>query len=71
MELYAYPENAAQIRENDLTGLPDDNVEVGVTCWLSYEFIGHVESDGAYVYLSMEVTKTEEGFRIKSYGLEQ
>ncbi len=71
VELYAYPENAAQIRENDLTGLPDDNVEVGVTCWLSYEFSGHVESDGAYVYLSMEVTKTEEGFRIKSYGLEQ
>lgn len=71
VELYAYPENAAQIRENDLTGLPDDNIEVGVTCWLSYEFSGHVESDGAYVYLSMEVTKTEEGFRIKSYGLEQ
>lgn len=71
VELYAYPENAAQIRENDLTGLPDDNIEIGVTCWLSYEFSGHVESDGAYVYLSMEVTKTEEGFRIKSYGLEQ
>ncbi len=71
VELYSYPENAAQIRENNLAGLPDDNIEVGVTCWLSYEFSGHVESDGAYVYLSMEVTKTEEGFRIKSYGLEQ
>ncbi|MDE7200602.1 MAG: M56 family metallopeptidase [Lachnospiraceae bacterium] len=69
-ELYYYPENASQIEENYLAGLPDDNIEVGVTCWLSYEFSGHVESDGAYVYLSMEVTKTKDGFRIKSYGLE-
>lgn len=70
-DLYDYPENAAQIRENYLAGLPDDNIETGVTCWLSYEFGGHAESDGAYVYLSMEVTKTEDGFRIRSYGLEQ
>lgn len=70
-DLYDYPENAAQIRENYLAGLPDDNIETGVTCWLSYEFGGHAESDGAYVYLSMEVTKTKDGFRIRSYGLEQ
>lgn len=70
-ELYYYPENAAQIRENYLAGLPDDNIEVGVSCWLSYEFSGHVESEGVYVYLSMDVIKTEDGFRIKSYGLEQ
>lgn len=71
VDLYSDPENAAQIRENSLSGLPDDNIETGVTCWLSYEFGGHAEADGAYVYLSMEVTKTPEGFRIKSYGLEQ
>ncbi|MDE7415756.1 MAG: M56 family metallopeptidase [Lachnospiraceae bacterium] len=70
VELYYYPENAAQIEENYLGGLPNDNIEVGVTCWLSYEFSGHAESDGAYVYLSMQVTKTKDGFRIKSYGLE-
>lgn len=70
-DLYSDPENAAQIRENNLAGLPDDNIENGVTCWLSYEFSGHVEADGAYAYLGMEVTKTPKGFRIKSYGLEQ
>lgn len=71
VDLYSDPENASQIRKNSLAGLPDDNIEIGVTCWLSYEFSGHAEADGAYVYLSMEVTKTPEGFRIKSYGLEQ
>ncbi|MDE7275090.1 MAG: M56 family metallopeptidase [Lachnospiraceae bacterium] len=70
-DLYPYPENAAQITENYLAGLPDDNIEIGVTCPLIYEFSGHAESDGAYVYLSMEVTRTEDGFRVRSYGLEQ
>lgn len=68
VELYSDPENAAQISKNSLAGLPDDNIENDVTCWLSYEFSGHEEADGAYVYLSMEVTKTPEGFRVKSYG---
>lgn len=71
VDLYSDPENAAQIRENDLAGLPDDNIENGVTCWLSYEISGHAEAEGAYVYLSMEVIRTPEGFRISSYGLEQ
>ena len=71
VDLYSDPENAAQIMENDLAGLPDDNIENGVTCWLSYSIAGHVEADGVYAYLSMEVTKTPEGFRISSYGLEQ
>lgn len=34
------------------------------------EFKGNPETDGALTYLDMEMVKTQQGFKIKSYGLE-
>ena len=71
IELYAYPEQAGQIREEYIGGnLPDDNVAVGITCYVFYEFSGHAQTGDAPVYLSMEMTKTEEGFRVKRYEVD-
>ena len=71
IELYAYPEQAGQIREEYIGGnLPDDNVAVGITCYVFYEFSGHAQTGDAPAYLSMEMTKTEEGFRVKRYEVD-
>lgn len=71
-EMYAYPEQAEQIWENHIggRGIPDENVAVGVTCYVYYEFGGHAEAGDALAYLSMQMTKTEEGFRVRWYGIE-
>lgn len=71
-EMYAYPEQAGQIREAFIggRGIPNENIDVGVTCHVFYKFEGHAETGEALAYLSMEMTKTEEGFRIKWYGIE-
>ncbi len=72
VEMYAYPEQADQIWESYIggRGMPDENVEVGVTCYVFYEFGGHAETGEALAYLSLQMTKTEEGFRVRWYGIE-
>ena len=71
-EMYPYPEQAGQIREAFIggRGIPNENVDVGVTCHVFYKFEGHAETGEALAYLTMQMTKTEEGFRIKWYGTE-
>ncbi len=71
VEMYAYPEQADQIWESYIggRGMPDENVEVGVTCYVFYEFGGHAETGEALAYLSLQMTKTEEGFRVRWYGI--
>lgn len=71
-EMYAYPGQADQIWVNHIggRGIPDENIAVGVTCYVYYEFGGHAEAGDALAYLSMQVTKTEEGFRVRWYGIE-
>lgn len=72
IEMYAYPEQAGQIREEYIggSGMPNENVVVGFTGYVFYEFSGHAETDDALAYLSIQITKTEEGFRVKWYGIE-
>lgn len=72
VEMYAYPEQADQIWESYIggRGMPDENVEVGVTCYVFYEFGGHAETGEALAHLSLQMTKTEEGFRVRWYGIE-
>lgn len=72
VEMYAYPEQADQIWESHIggRGMPDENVEVGVTCYVFYEFGGHAETGEALAYLSLQMTKTQEGFRVRWYGIE-
>lgn len=70
MEAYPYPEAAGQIEGTYISGLPEGNLETGVCCALSYEFKGNAEADEALTYLDMEMIKTQQGFKIKSYGLE-
>ena len=72
VEMYAYPEQADQIWENYIggRGMPDENVAVGVTCYVFYEFGGHAETGEALAHLSLQMTKTEEGFRVRWYGIE-
>lgn len=71
VEMYAYPEQADQIWESYIggRGMPDENVAVGVTCYVFYEFGGHAETGEALAYLSLQMTKTEEGFRVRWYGI--
>ena len=69
-EMYAYPEDAGQIEETYLSGLPEGNVETGTECMIYYEFSGHREADDALCYLGMEMHKTPQGWKIFSYGLE-
>jgi len=69
-DFYPYPERAEEIEELYLSGVPEGNVPVGVVCYVSYEFSGNMEMDDAYSYLSMEVEKTGQGWKILSYGLE-
>ncbi len=72
VEMYAYPEQAGQIWESYIggRGMPDENVAVGVTCYVFYKFGGHAETGEALAYLSLQMTKTEEGFRVRWYGIE-
>lgn len=70
-DLFPYPEAADQIEETYLSGLPEAEMGIGDTGYLSFEFTGNPEvEEGIYCYLSMELTKTENGWRITSYGLE-
>lgn len=69
-EAYPYPEAAGQIEGTYISGLPEGNLEIGVCCALSYEFKGNPEADETLTYLDMEMVKTQQGFKIKSYGLE-
>lgn len=72
IEMYPYPEQADAIEETYISGLPDGNLPVGVSCFVSYEFRGHAETDDedALTYLSAEMIKTDQGWRISFYGLE-
>ena len=69
VEMYAYPERAGEIWEDYIggRGMPDENMAVGVTCYVYYKFGGHAETGEALAYLSMEMTKTEDGFRVRRY----
>lgn len=73
IELYPYPEQAGAIEGTHMSGLPDGNLPVGVSCFFSYEFRGHAETDDedALSYLSVEMVKTDQGWRISHYGLEK
>ncbi len=70
-DFYPYPERAEEIEELYLSGVPEGDVPVGVVCYVSYEFSGNAETDDAYSYLSMEVEKTGQGWKVLSYGLEK
>lgn len=70
MDLYPYPEQAEQVEELFISGLPDGELDVGVICFVSYEFSGNAETDGSLSYLSIEMEKTGQGWRVLSYGLE-
>lgn len=69
IDLYPYPEQSDQIEELYISGLPDGELPVGVICFVSYEFSGNGETD-ALSYLSIEMEKTGQGWKILSYGLE-
>lgn len=72
IELYPYPEQAGVIEGTYISGLPDGNLPVGVSCFVSYEFRGHAETndEDALSYLSVEMIKTDQGWKISFYGLE-
>ncbi len=70
IDLYPYPENAGQIEDTYIGGLPEGNLPVGVCSRVFYEYKGDTEADGATVCLDMEMVKTEQGFKIKWYGIE-
>ncbi|MCM1127369.1 MAG: M56 family metallopeptidase [Lachnospiraceae bacterium] len=70
MDLYPYPEQAGEIEGLYISGLPDGNLPEGAFCYVSYEFRGNVETDEALSYLSTEMVKTPEGWKISFYGLE-
>lgn len=70
IDFYPYPENAGQIEETYIGGLPEGNLPVGVCSRIFYEYKGDVEAAGAKVYLDMEMVKTEQGWKIKWYGIE-
>ncbi|MCM1184062.1 MAG: hypothetical protein NC337_11890 [Roseburia sp.] len=69
VELYAQPEHADDIERLYLGGLPEGEVEEGVSVWLSYEFREYGEE--VRTYLSMELVKTPQGWRVAFYGLER
>lgn len=68
-EFYPYPGQADQIEGHYISGLPEGELPEGVICYVSYEYSGDAETD-AYRYLSMEMEKTEQGWKVLSYGLE-
>lgn len=70
IDLYPYPEQAGEIEEMYIFGLPDGNLPVRIRCPVSYEFSGNAETDGALSYLGAEMLKTDQGWKISSYGLE-
>lgn len=70
IDLYPYPEQAGEIEEMYISELPDGNLPVGACCFVSYEFSGNVEADGELTYLSAEMLKTDQGWKISFYGLE-
>ncbi len=43
---------------------------IGDTCSVSVEYLDYEESDDAYRYLTVELIKTEDGWKIYSYGIE-
>ena len=70
--LPTYTADASRVRIVALRGLEelDKNIrEYGVAS-VSLTFL-ETEEDDSYTYLSMEVMKTQAGYRIGSYGLEK
>lgn len=71
--LYAYPEQADRIRETYVggEGIPSTNIDIGVRVYVYYEFTGFAEAeDNAVAYLTIWMTKTQEGFKIRWYDLQ-
>ncbi len=71
VEGYPYPEQAEQIEGLYISGLPEGEAPDGIICNIFYEFSGNVETDDAYSYLSMEIEKTGQGWKILNYGIEE
>ena len=67
---YPYPQQAGEMEGQYIAGVPEGDVPVGVICYVSYEFSGNAETEDAYSYLSMEMEKTGQGWKVLSYGLE-
>lgn len=70
IDMYSYPEQAEQIEETYIGGLPERDVPVGVSCNVFYEFSGLTQTDGALAYLDIEMIKTQQGWKVKWYGIE-
>ncbi len=69
-DFYPYPQQAGEMEGQYIAGVPEGDVPVGVICYVSYEFSGNAETEDAYSYLSMEMEKTGQGWKVLSYGLE-
>ncbi len=73
VEMYDYPEQADRIRETHVggSGIPGINIDIGVHVYVYYEFTGWAEvEDNTVAYLSMSMVKTQDGFKIRWYGVE-
>ena len=67
-----YTGNAAAIQLVKLSGLEqlDASIRETGSATVSLTFL-ELETDEAYTSLSMDVVKTDEGYRIRFYGLEK
>lgn len=71
--LYNYPEQADRIKETYVggEGIPSTNLDIGVSVYVYYEFTGWAEAEeNAVAYLTMRLTKTQDGFKVQWYDLQ-
>lgn len=69
VELYSYPAEMAQ----NITFRGFDTIEAadnGQTAFVSVQFVNTPESDDSYQYLSIELVKQKDGWKVQFYGIE-
>ena len=69
VELYSYPAEMAQ----NITFRGLDTIEAadnGQTAFVSVQFVNTPESDDSYQYLSIELVKQKDGWKVQFYGIE-
>lgn len=67
-----YTQDASRVRITDLRGLEglEEQIKKNGSGTVSLVFLETEQSD-SYTYLTMEVTKTQAGYRVSAYGLEK
>lgn len=69
VELYSYPAEMAQ----NITFRGLDAIEAadnGGTAFVSVQFVNTPESEDSYQYLSIELVKQKDGWKVRFYGIE-